>query len=318
MSPVINCLDDFLTVCGTSTDGTIDSGTPTYSDNCSDTSEITLSFLDSEFIVDCSDKVQRQFTRTWTATDACGNSSTCEQLIQIIDDVAPVLFCPADITVACGEDISADNLSGAEAFDSCSTVSLSFVDDGDMPADCIFDTRIINRTWTAEDACGNVTDCVQQITIQGTPCPDRLERTITTYLCEGATVNLKSLMGFEDDAIVNISLGIEEPIANPTSFVLPLTGCETGTFEFIFQVFNEAQCLTENSRLIIKTIPTLIVIPSTGENDCSAELIFECPNLYEVTWSDGFNSGTGTTYICLLYTSPSPRDATLSRMPSSA
>ena len=27
---------------------------------------------------------------------------------------------------------------------------------------------------------------------------------------------------------------------------------------------------------------------------------------------------TGATYVCLLYTSPSPRDATLSRMPSSA
>ena len=30
------------------------------------------------------------------------------------------------------------------------------------------------------------------------------------------------------------------------------------------------------------------------------------------------NSRTGSIYICLLYTSPSPRDATLSRMPSSA
>ena len=28
--------------------------------------------------------------------------------------------------------------------------------------------------------------------------------------------------------------------------------------------------------------------------------------------------GTGKTALCLLYTSPSPRDATLSRMPSSA
>ena len=28
--------------------------------------------------------------------------------------------------------------------------------------------------------------------------------------------------------------------------------------------------------------------------------------------------GSGDTKICLLYTSPSPRDATLSRMPSSA
>ena len=29
-------------------------------------------------------------------------------------------------------------------------------------------------------------------------------------------------------------------------------------------------------------------------------------------------SNNGSNYICLLYTSPSPRDATLSRMPSSA
>ena len=34
--------------------------------------------------------------------------------------------------------------------------------------------------------------------------------------------------------------------------------------------------------------------------------------------SFGDNGNVGTTYTCLLYTSPSPRDATLSRMPSSA
>ena len=46
----------------------------------------------------------------------------------------------------------------------------------------------------------------------------------------------------------------------------------------------------------------------------------------EWTGPDGFMTtntaqpvmGSTTTYTCLLYTSPSPRDATLSRMPSSA
>ena len=33
---------------------------------------------------------------------------------------------------------------------------------------------------------------------------------------------------------------------------------------------------------------------------------------------DEFGSENSEDYICLLYTSPSPRDATLSRMPSSA
>ena len=38
-----------------------------------------------------------------------------------------------------------------------------------------------------------------------------------------------------------------------------------------------------------------------------------CPNIYEC-WS----MGTATFMICLLYTSPSPRDISGSRMPSSA
>ena len=38
--------------------------------------------------------------------------------------------------------------------------------------------------------------------------------------------------------------------------------------------------------------------------------------IYEAMIKNGFDAEF--TYICLLYTSPSPRDATLSRMPSSA
>ena len=45
-------------------------------------------------------------------------------------------------------------------------------------------------------------------------------------------------------------------------------------------------------------------------------------DLYEASltfqWVDVSNTAPGRYYVCLLYTSPSPRDATLSRMPSSA
>ena len=52
---------------------------------------------------------------------------------------------------------------------------------------------------------------------------------------------------------------------------------------------------------------TLIDI-DTRSNDGSAEIIT----------ADDIRAGVSLTYGCLLYTSPSPRDRTRSRMPSSA
>ena len=40
--------------------------------------------------------------------------------------------------------------------------------------------------------------------------------------------------------------------------------------------------------------------------------------LYSLKASGGFNDEVSVVYTCLLYTSPSPRDGLLSRMPSSA
>ena len=45
---------------------------------------------------------------------------------------------------------------------------------------------------------------------------------------------------------------------------------------------------------------------------------FENITTYDVIPLDGLLLVVGPDNICLLYTSPSPRDATLSRMPSSA
>ena len=77
---------------------------------------------------------------------------------------------------------------------------------------------------------------------------------------------------------------------------------------------------------------TLLVEGLAGENpyaDALSELVFT-DELAFIRIGDGFDAGNahdvfvtdgtleGTERTCLLYTSPSPRDATLSRMPSSA
>ena len=52
-----------------------------------------------------------------------------------------------------------------------------------------------------------------------------------------------------------------------------------------------------------------------GKRNGIGKATFTDGMIYEGDYLDGQRHGIGT---CLLYTSPSPRDATLSRMPSSA
>ncbi|MDB6034774.1 MAG: hypothetical protein JWM16_5112, partial [Verrucomicrobiales bacterium] len=41
-------------------------------------------------------------TRTWRATDQCGNFSTCSQTITVVDTTPPALTCSANVTIECG------------------------------------------------------------------------------------------------------------------------------------------------------------------------------------------------------------------------
>jgi hypothetical protein len=90
-------------------------------------------------------------TRTWVATDDCGNSVTATQLINVIDTTAPVLSSyPADMTYECGDIIPAALV--LTATDNCFTATVSF-DENTIPQECGY---IIERIWTATDVCGNV------------------------------------------------------------------------------------------------------------------------------------------------------------------
>ena len=58
------------------------------------------------------------YVRTYTATDECGNESTFEQILDLVDTTDPVLTVPADYTVTADADCSAD-VSTAAASSSC-------------------------------------------------------------------------------------------------------------------------------------------------------------------------------------------------------
>ncbi|MEM1120930.1 MAG: Ig-like domain-containing protein [Bacteroidota bacterium] len=298
-APTITCSEEIQISCQRLTSDIVEVSTPTVSDNCASADQLDVTFQDEPVSEVCANNVKRQFKRTWTVIDLCGNLATCTQLIKIIDDLPPTMDCPADVTVDCGQPISPERLeSMATATDACSAVEVTFTDSEVIDEDCDETDKIITRTWAATDECGHATTCAQKITIKGKPCPQAVSRDTVVYRCENEVVNLATLAGLENNASFAFTdKNTQTPITNTTQYELPITGCAIGNFEFAFQVFDERQCVIENSVLTITTIPTIIAEPVYSVNDCQAELVLECPDLYTVGWSYGQLTGTGSSVV---------------------
>ena len=160
--PVITCPTDVTVECGgdTTPAGT---GTATAIDDIDPTPIIT--FADTS-VVGCG--LTEVITRTWTATDNVGNSSSCVQLITTVDTTDPTVTAPANATVECGGDTSPAGTGSPTGGDGCGSVAITFADSS--AAGCGL-TETITRTFTATDQCGNTAQAVQTITVVDTTLP---------------------------------------------------------------------------------------------------------------------------------------------------
>ena len=84
------------------------------------------------------------------------------------------------------------------------------------------------------------------------------------------------------------------------------------SWELVSRVTRMDQTVEEGKRDVYNM--PWIVEETYNEQDGTIEHLVACNAGTVAAWPVGGVSG----HICLLYTSPSPRDATLSRMPSSA
>jgi hypothetical protein len=124
-------------------------------------------------------------TRTYRATDACGNSTTCTQTITVNDQTPPTINCPAGVTVTCATNVPAPNIGGVTASDNCNgSPAIVFVSDVTTNQTCV-NRFTITRTYRATDACGNSATCTQVIIVNDqTPptitCPPNVTFTCAT------------------------------------------------------------------------------------------------------------------------------------------
>jgi hypothetical protein len=184
--PVITCPPDVDYEC----DDMGSFGEATAEDNCDP--DPTITRVDSVVFYRCPWEYIKE--RTWTATDACGNSSSCIQTITIHDSQAPVItYCPQDITVACEDEIDFSDMATAE--DNCNPEPAMSYEAGRQAGQSPCEYVII-REWQFTDHCCNLTACRQKITVKDTVPP-------VLTCAEDDTIGCEDDVVFTDPAVTD-------------------------------------------------------------------------------------------------------------------
>ena len=220
-------------------------------------------------------------TVTWTVTDIYGNTSTCETIVEVTDNDPPMITCGADITVSADPSCQATSvtLSDPMSTDNCEMTTLA----NDAPS--VYPIGTTTITWTITDEAGLTATCQQDVTVIDDQdpiitCPDSVIVNSDVGLCLAAAVSLGSPTTSDNCGIASVTNDA------PATFAIGAT--------------DVTWTITDNSGNMATCIQVIVV------EDNEAPTI-TCPaNISE------------SADTCLLYTSPSPRDRTRSRMPSSA
>ena len=143
-----------------------DAAVLTVTDNCG---QIPVDFNETVGYAACPGNYT--ITRSWHAEDACGNSVSHTQVIQVTDTQAPVLTIPADYTAECSDEHPFED---ALVVDNCTSDPYLEVRVDTLPGSCP-NNFVIQRRFVTADDCGNVEQASQFITIVDTTPPAFVE-----------------------------------------------------------------------------------------------------------------------------------------------
>lgn len=215
----------------------------TYADTCTMDPDFTI-----EYALSGSTNVSRKLgsnagievfntgttTVTYWVTDEAGNESSCSFDVMVMDDDAPDLAVPNDVTVQC------DNVPPVTprfATDNCDGTILALFNQDSIPGVCANEYTLIRR-WTATDAKLNSTTGTQVITVIDTQAPNFNLNTgaldvVTTNdlnVCEAAVVLIMDPADVTDNCDGNVSITNDRTYGgNDASGVYPV-GTTTVTF----------------------------------------------------------------------------------------
>ena len=116
-----------------------------------------------------------------TVTDNNGNVSTCIAVVTVIDNIDPVIACPADIAVNTDPSVCFAEVTfpDALALDNC---TVTVAQTGGLPSGSMFPVGVSTVTYTATDSSGNTAVCSFTITVTDNEPPMAVCQDITIQL----------------------------------------------------------------------------------------------------------------------------------------
>ncbi|MEM6966024.1 MAG: HYR domain-containing protein, partial [Bacteroidota bacterium] len=236
---------------------------------------------------------EEKFIRTFKVFDCCDNSfvDTVLQTVEIKDMTAPVLNCPADLTVgttsnSCGGNVIlspvaiTDNCSNANFNVSIQTPVGTLNTNGGTITNVPLGTYTI--TYEVEDECGNMSSCDIMLTV--------IDNIVPTVICDEFTVIALNNLGqgliqaetFDDGSTDNCGIASYEArrmtsdcsAETPFAPIVPFTCCDVGdTIMVELKITDEAGnmnfCMVEVE--VQDKLDPIIICPSDKTIECGTD-----------------------------------------------
>jgi len=245
-------------------------------------------------------------TRTYRATDVCGNSATCAQVITVFDNIAPTfLNPPANVTVEC-TGIPAVPVPPTATDNCAGIVTVVYLGETQIDGICPILYTLV-RTWRATDVCGNSATVSQVVTVLDTTAPEFVDLPVNVVLECDLTTNMDDYQDWLDShggATVFDCSTITWTYEN-SPFQLDTAGC-AGTFRRFIRFIATDECGNSSFRdarftIIDTTPPTFTILPENFEIECwKGEIVDGDLTEWLLDFEVSDNCGAVSTEVVLL------------------
>lgn len=264
---------------------------PTITDNCTAVPTYTVSSTGGTVLQQGNNfsliDIEVGFhTVTYTASDNCGNTSSCAFTFQVFDDISPVAVCDQHTTVA----LSFNNTVTVDAetfddgsYDQCSDITWEvrrMSDECEIPGNTTFGSSVafccedvgntIMVEFRVEDSNGNFNTCMVEVEVQDKIAPAIQVPPNVTLNCQDDYTDLNLTGG--------MALGFDNCEIEDITFVdIPAIGsCGSGQVTRIFTVIDKSGLIATGSQTIFLVdndpfdINDIIFPPNVTLTSCTA------------------------------------------------